>query len=358
MPAWLVMKPTNKLAELRLMRVKVGRATAGTVVLLSVAAQSWALDPPQDGRALLAQMAAQGRSLNYDGTFVYIRGNNVGSMRIIHKAGENGGRERLISLSGSAREVVRNGEDVTCFFPGERSVMVERAGPGKLLTGRFARAPEKIYEHYQYTVLGGDRVVGRPTWVVKIAPNVQDRYAYQVWLDSSSSLLLKSEVLGLSNEILEQVLFTTIEFPPDIPEHLLKPATDGQGYTWYKSDARQPTAMPGAQRLSGWRTQWLPEGFSMQERRVHALDESGEPVNHMVYSDGLAAVSVFVEKTRDGQPLVDGLSNFGAVHSFGTKLDGFQITVVGELPAEAIKRVAASVAPSTEPDAVESESEK
>ena len=78
----------------------------------------------------------------------------------------------------------------------------------------------------------------------------------------------------------------------------------------------------------------------------HARDpilESRDPVEHLVYSDGLASLSVFIERlSTTGKPL-DGLDSMGAVHAYGAMVDEFQITVVGEVPAATVTRVAGSV---------------
>jgi sigma-E factor negative regulatory protein RseB len=295
----------------------------------------------KDGRALVTEMANQTRALNYEGTFVYIRGTSAASMRLIHKAEHEQEQERLISLSGAAKEVVRSNNEVTCYFPGEPTVRMEGNGPGRVISSSFPQKIHKVSVNYQYTVLGGDRVAGRPTWVVKIAPLTNDRYSYRVWIDSSTRLMLKSEVLGLNDDVLEQVLFTNIEFPREIPDSAFKPAAVGQGHS--KTESRSVSDTRAPSNAGQWTVQWLPEGFTMHDRRVHAMHSDGMPVDHMVYTDGLASISVFVEKLQNGGGVLDEVSSFGAVNTYSTVSADFQITLVGELPIATIKRIATSV---------------
>lgn len=62
-------------------------------------------------------MSKASRELNYDGVFVYRLGKQVDTMRIIHKSDADGSIERLVSLTGHAREVIRDKDQVRCYFP-------------------------------------------------------------------------------------------------------------------------------------------------------------------------------------------------------------------------------------------------
>jgi sigma-E factor negative regulatory protein RseB len=64
-----------------------------------------------------------------------------------------------------------------------------------------------------------------------------------------------------------------------------------------------------------------------------------------VYSDGLASVSVFIERSGDPVPVAAGYSSLGAINTYSTLRGGYQITVVGEVPASTVRQIAASVSP-------------
>ncbi len=300
-------------------------------------------DTSAQARAILNQMTLATKTLNYDGTFVYIRGSHVSSMRVIHKVDDKGEHERLISLSGPAREVIRNNHEVTCIFPDNRAVVVDKSPPRQLLASALPQPIEKIAEFYSFSVLGGDRIAGRPTWVVEILPKGGDRYGYRLWIDTSTHLLLRSNIIDTSGRVLEQVLFTAIDTPRHIPAEMFEPLINDQGYTWYTNET--PASAAADVKAAGWRIGWLPQGFVMRERKVHAMAPHQDSVNHLVVSDGLATVSVFVEKLERKTDRLEGLSSVGAVNTYSTTANGHQITVVGEVPAATVRQIAASVSP-------------
>jgi sigma-E factor negative regulatory protein RseB len=65
----------------------------------------------------------------------------------------------------------------------------------------------------------------------------------------------------------------------------------------------------------------------------------------MVYSDGLAAVSVFIEplEGRRDPPVQRGLASMGAIHIYTREVANHIITVVGEAPAVSVQRIADAV---------------
>ncbi|MGH8568375.1 MAG: sigma-E factor regulatory protein RseB domain-containing protein, partial [Gammaproteobacteria bacterium] len=152
-----------------------------------------AVESGREARMLLTKMSEATRSLSYHGTFVSIRGSRVAMMRIVHRGGADGERERLISLMGPAKEVIRRNDEVTCIFPRDRAVVVDKRPPRQFLGATLSRPVETLAAYYDFSVLGGDRIAGRPASVLGIAPKTPDRYGYRLWVDSESDLLLKSE---------------------------------------------------------------------------------------------------------------------------------------------------------------------
>jgi len=316
------------------------RAGAVAGVALGLLLGQAGAEQAPDAQALLMQMSRAVEALNYDGVFVYQRGGQTDSMRIIHRHDGGRSRERLVSLSGSAREVIRNGEQVVCIFPEDREVLVEKSRPRELFPATFHQPIDRVAEYYRFSVRGTDRVAGRSAWVVAVQPRGRDRYGYSLWIDEESKLLLKSNVIDVDGRVLEQVMFTQLELPARIPDEDLEPAISGDGYTWIAGEAQAPAS---ADALQDWDVDWVPSGFVLRERAVQPIAASPMPVQHLVYSDGLAMVSVFVEPLEDGNPKLQGYSSMGAVNAFSTVAGKHQITVVGELPRSTVQRIAAAV---------------
>lgn len=296
----------------------------------------------QSARTLINNMSNAVRNLNYDGVFIYQRGGQMNTLRLIHKADENGEIERLISLTGAAREVIRNKQSVTCFFPDDQAVMVEKSRPRQLLSSQLPQSMEKLISNYHFAIFGEDRIAGKLTWVVSIKPKDGYRYGYQFWIDQSSSLLLKSELRNRTGLLLEQIVFTQLDILDAIPDEMLKPSISGRGYTWYNNSEKGNTVV---KTNTEWRVGWMPNGFTKNNQEVYPVADSKNPVNHMVYSDGLAMVSIFIEKLEVGHELTAGLSKMGGVNAYARIANGYQVTAVGEVPQATVQRMANSVSP-------------
>jgi len=116
-----------------------------------------------------------------------------------------------------------------------------------------------------------------------------------------------------------------------------------KGCAFYTSEPRAQLAGDTGAAEPGWRTAWLPAGFTIAERKSAPLSTSRRPVEQFVYSDGLASVSVFIERLDDVAERLEGSSRMGAVNAFGLMVDEFQVTAVGEVPAQTVREVAQSV---------------
>lgn len=283
------------------------------------------------------------RNLEYDGVFVYQHDAQLEAMQIFHKVEKNSTKERLVSLNGAPREIIRDENEVRCYWPDKNSVMVEyRQSNNK---GFPAILPERLQDLDEYYVLklgGTERITGRVAQLVIIKPADQYRYGYHLWADVDTGLLLKADLLDTSGRILEQFMFTNINIGRKIPASALAPGITGDSMVWYREegDSRKITEKPG------WVATRLPKGFKLSAHLIRRMPMRKQPVEHLVYTDGLAAVSVFIEKQEKGaKPFKEGPSRMGAVHAMGARVDDYQITTVGEVPAETVALIGGSVAP-------------
>jgi sigma-E factor negative regulatory protein RseB len=135
-------------------------------------------------------------------------------------------------------------------------------------------------------------------------------------------------------------MFTRIEIPAHISPKAVAPSVDSTGFEHRsRADARPAPAGSGV-RIKVRR---LPPGYKRTVNESQYLDGGQSAVRHMVFSDGLASVSVFAAPRKKGKDVLHGLSRRGAVNAFGRLVDGYQITVVGEVPARTVELVARSV---------------
>jgi len=307
--------------------------------LLFSAAVLAANDDALLARNLINKMTQASRSMNYDGIFIYHYGPIMDTMRIIHKADETGEYERLVSLSGSAREVIRDNNSVTCIYPKDRAVMVEKSRSRKLVF-QLPQPIESVSDYYGFSTSGQDRVAGRKVRVVNITPRDEYRYGYKLWIDEDTYLLLKSELRSSDRKTLEQIIFTQLNLRNNIPDELLKPSLTGKDYTWYENTQNQKQTDEDSNK---WRTAWMPAGFTMKEHQKQVMSTSTTPVEHLIYTDGIALVSIFIEKLGRQNPESIGPSSLGGVNTFSRLANGYQITAIGEVPQKTVQRMANSV---------------
>lgn len=284
-----------------------------------------------DARAWLMRINQAARTLNYDGVFVYQRGEQLDAVRIIHQVRQGKVRERLVSLNGAAREVIRDDRVVTCYLPDEKSILVEHRKAGeKSFPSLLPERLQDLSQNYIIDLGKTGRVAGREAQVIVIKSRDNYRYGYQLWADRESGLLLKADLTDRRGTVLEQFMFTQINHGSDVPDSALEPELSVEGLIWHR-DSDKPVV---AESLARWSVGRKPAGFMLLSEVARMVPKRARPVLHLVYSDGLAAVSIFIEKMEKGTAgTIEGASRMGAVHAFGRMIDDHHITVVGEVPA-------------------------
>lgn len=320
----------------------MGKIAVSRLVLLGMLSLFTKVVAADEAEKLISQVAHATKSLNYEGVFIYAYASNIDAMRIVHKAENGFEHERLVSLTGPAREITRDGTRITCVFADDKAVMVERRQPQDFIGLALSKPIEKVGQYYEFKVLKDDRVAERATKVVLIRPRAHDRYSYQLWIDETSNLLLKSTVLDSSGHVLEQIMFIEIEIGHSIPDEKLRAELDGVGFTWYTN--ADPAPEKSENEATKLTVGWVPSGFSLKNSHTQHLATSRVPVRHVVYSDGLAIVSVFIEELMDDVSPLQGYSSMGAVNAFSRMNEKYQITVVGEIPQATVRKIAGSVA--------------
>jgi len=276
------------------------------------------------------------KSLNYHGTVVYSSGSTVDSMQVFHKVSPSGEQERLIHLSGEPREVLRTNDVVTCYMPEVRSVMVGKRSLGTAFSARFNVNHPLFSPNYDLVVEGSDRVAGKSTLVLRILAKDHYRYGYRLWLDKDNFLLLKSALLDPAGNVLEQAMFAKLEVVSNIPDAMLKSSFHGESFTWHRSNNSQEASATH----NTWQLLNLPSGFVLSEADHRDMPNSENGADHLVVSDGLASVSVYIETFGVGSQSVVGAKQFGALNVYGRILDDHKVTVVGEVPAMTAKMIA------------------
>ena len=293
----------------------------------------------QDANAWLARMGQAMSGLDYQGEFVYAHGGRLETLRVYHAADANGApRERLVSLSGAPREIVRGGGQVTLL--GSRPRAAVYGEPGTLqpqLLAALGQDPARLLRHYDLALGGTDRIAGLATQLVEVRPKDSFRYGYRLWLETETGMLLKSVRYGADGRPVEQVMFTRIALR-ERPAEADLAGTAAENPLPNAMNLPQPAASAAT---PAWNVANTPDGFELALRQP--APQPG--TEHLIYSDGLASVSVYVEPLTRAAPAFTGPSMRGAIALYGRVVDGHQITVLGDVPVATVERFAQGVVP-------------
>jgi sigma-E factor negative regulatory protein RseB len=286
---------------------------------------------------LLKRMNQAANTLNYDGIFIHVDDQRIDTLRVIHKYDNGTVHERLYSLNGNPREVIRDAERVWCYMPeknlGHSGLRSDKQSgfPGFMVTSL-----QDLGGNYEISTGGEDRIADRKVVRLKILPRDSYRYGYELWADSETGLLLKSVLIDKNSKVIEQYMFAQIDIGNEIPESSLLPMTSKTDLEWIKEST--PPKMQAFDD-SRWQFSSLPAGYELVSIMQKPAASEDEQVEHMVLSDGLAGVSVFIEKASPAMP-VSGSEKMGAVNAY-IKISGEQMfTVIGEVPGDTVKQIA------------------
>lgn len=327
-------------------------ARVAAVVSLSFGAVAAAL-AADDPRGWLERMERALATRNYQGTFVHEHGGQTDTLHVVHRVDEGGVAERIQSMDGSGREFVRRGGELSTYFPDQHVVMVESAPQSGLLLADLLQLDTVAAQLYHLSEAPETRISGRAAHVIDVEPRDDLRYGYRVWIDGASAMPLKTQLRTAAGGVVEQLVFTELTLPVHIDDSALQPPFDARSWRWLRYENVASAAADREQSAVTWQTGQLPAGFRMTARSTRLLPGAGQTVTHLVFSDGLASVSVFVEASevtgkaaqRRGTPGQGPatLTSVGSSSALSTIVDGHKVTAIGEVPAGTVRAIAGSL---------------
>ena len=276
----------------------------------------------------LARMYGALRQLDYQGSFVYARGAQFDALRIFHSGGTLE-RERLVGLNGSPTEVVRDGTSVTCL-QGTAPTMLFHGAGGHLLPLLPDSRGVASTRFYAVTAAGTDRVAGYRARRIDVVPRDGYRYGYRLWLEDDSGLPLRAAVVDANHRALEEYMFVTLDIGAKPRESDLAGA------------AGATVAAPAGEPATGvahWRVADAPPGFALA--RTHA----GDGVEHQLYSDGVASVSIYVEPATGATRVADQRLSRGMLGIYSHAFGNVRVTAIGDVPRITLERMVRSLQP-------------
>jgi sigma-E factor negative regulatory protein RseB len=320
---------------LRRSPIVTGRLAPAVFLLALVATGAHAMD----AATWLMRASQAARQLDYVGTIVYQIGPRVESSRITHLY--DGGREvaKLVNLDGPAREVVRSEGEVRCYYPDAKLVRVEPATFRNVFPSLSAEQQQSLTRYYEFRVLGEDRVGGRPVQVVVFEPKDGLRYGHRFWSDGSTGLLLKARVLNERGDGVEQFAFSDLTINARIDPSMVAPSWPVVPPDWQVLETASADVVA---RDTGWVVTRVPPGFAKIMEGFRKLRGRRDRIAHLVFSDGLVSVSVFIEPIVAASTPA-GFLQKGGLNVYSVRQDDHLITVMGETPGATVRQIAHSV---------------
>jgi sigma-E factor negative regulatory protein RseB len=310
-------------------------------LLLAVVANVYAEERPV-GLDWLEVAAFAGHQTDYSGVFIYHYDNRVETSNIIHVTEANGEYEKLGSLDGPKREIIHHDGQVW-VYNNHKMVQVGSQQGRSRFPSLLPEQLSALSANYQAKLLGVERVAGYNAQVILFQPKDNLRYTHKIWVHTDSGLLLKAAVLGDKNQMAELYAFTQLQIGGKIDRSWVREC-DSVGLHGKGLPKTPETAKDITPTNSGWVADTLPSGFKKTmeiQRPMHHGKHA--TVTQMVFSDGLSAISIFIEPNDGDQDDVDGLSSRGAVNLYHKVLDKNLVTVVGEVPPRTVMQVLDSV---------------
>ena len=286
------------------------------------------------------RMLAEAPKAQYQGIFTHQSGGQSQSVEIVHGMKDGQVWERLLHLDGPAREVIRKGEQLFCIHPDARVEKIDQPTNGPFAAESLA-STQQLSQGYEFNLKGLQRIAGRPVMLLQLNAKDNLRHNYQVWLDSQTSVPLKSELINQRGMVLERYQFNYFAPYEQWNDKHFTPRTKG-----IELEIKEPVQTVSAQeksQLETWKLNWMPNGFMQKDQK--ASGEGAAKAGRRMYSDGIVMFSVFVEPAQD--EMKDGLAQVGAtvlaVQHKQWQGQSHRITVVGEIPQQTAKRIAQSV---------------
>jgi sigma-E factor negative regulatory protein RseB len=285
----------------------------------------------------LERMSAAVATIDYEGTVIRRQNGEAQALKVVHKVVDGVVNEKVITQEGNGLEIIRIGNEVHCILPDKKSVLIEQWNDRSTLFSTLPSSEVSLGSEYDLSLVREERVAGRPAVLLAIRPHDSFRFGHRIWLDRETAFPLRTELVANDGQLIEQFKFADINLESVVSQHALTPSMNLDNFTWYTD----PLRVEAAEVETNWACDDLPPGFRVISTRHEQLPGADTPVTHIVYGDGLATVSVFIAENQEQE--IARRSNVGASSSFSFESGDYQITAVGEVPAETVQRIASSM---------------
>jgi len=278
------------------------------------------------------------RNLNYQGVFQAEHLKEIRSLEIIHARHGEQEYTRINTLDGAPSEMLSQGDATFVYGTNKNNVVIEKRDQHRLFPSVLPNSTTNLRKVYQIDFGENDRVAGRAAKVVILMPNDDFRYFYHFWLDQETSIPLKMIVSDHANQLIEQTSFTKVNVNQKKDLSWFKPDIDlSKEYVMHE----QEDLSSSAPRF--WKMDNIPNGFKEISFRVTRISGPNVLNHHLIYSDGLAYLSLFIQPVRKGQKPKEGSASMGNTNISARYIKGHQIMAVGSVPKKTVESFVNSI---------------
>ncbi len=288
----------------------------------------------------LDRISRSARELPYSGVFVHQTAEGASTSRIAHLVDKQGvEHEKLELMDGPLTEIIRRNDEMTCYKPESRTVSIDRRATGRFFPSLISGSARSIAENYQVRLGNIERIAGFDCQWVILEPKDAMRYMQKLCAELGTGLLLRAKLVNNRKQLVEQFMFTQLDVSRSVAKQSLKSRYE-QSQGWQKLYA----VASAKDTDTGWLASNLPAGFRKIMEMTRNLVGRPAPVSHLVYSDGVLNVSVFVESAQnDPNSVTSVLAEDGPTSFAMRSVADHQVTVMGEVPLAAVQTIADGV---------------
>ncbi|MDH6169720.1 sigma-E factor negative regulatory protein RseB [Variovorax boronicumulans] len=298
----------------------------------------------------LQRMHTGARQRNYVGTFVVSApGGDLSSARIWHVRDGDHQIERIEALSGPPRSTFRRNRNVMTFLPEAKVVKVEKRENLDLFPNLPDKTDSSIGDFYDVRAIGKDRVAGFDADVVQLVPHDGLRFGYRIWSERRSGLVVKLQTIDSESRVVEQSAFSELQLDAPVKaQALAQMMTNTSGYRIEKLELERTTAQDEGWTLSAPVAGFKPRSFFRRPTAGGDKSKQDAATVQWTFSDGLASVSLFIERYDAARAPRDGMLTIGATNAIRRRLpepaSDWWLTAVGEVPPQTLNAFAQSLA--------------
>jgi sigma-E factor negative regulatory protein RseB len=307
------------------------------VLACAILSTSLSIQAASDPWLVLEKAAFAARELNYQGIFVYQNGAQMRSVQITHMNDDGHELARNVVLDGEPREVFSQGDEIVIFNAKPDKVVIEKRHGQNLFPAMLPTNLDIIKGSYSAKLGEIERVAGREAQIVNLIPNDSLRYYYRVWTDTEFGLLLKMMLINNQKQPLEQIGFTQLSM------------LNSHDLDWFqpKMESNKNYVMEKTQEVGHVTDDWvianLPPGYRKVDHILVTVPGKKTPINQLIFSDGIASVSLFIEPLLKGMRPKMGHRIEGSTNICANVVDGYQVMVVGEVPGETVRQISKAI---------------